>query len=66
MSAYGPYERGHGADPEIELEVERAREQELEAKAARYAALHPDDPDAPPRGLRGLDQRLRRLFRRSK
>jgi hypothetical protein len=63
MSAYGPYERAHGVDPEMELEVERAREQELEAKAQRYAALHPDDPEAP---SRGLGQRLRRLFRRSK
>jgi hypothetical protein len=62
MSYYG---QGRGAGPEVEAEMERARAEALEARAERYAALHPDDPDAPPRGLRGLGARLRRLFRRS-
>ncbi len=47
--------------PELDGELARAREQELEAKAARYAELHPDgEPRLGPvaRLLRAL--RLRR------
>jgi hypothetical protein len=62
MSYYG---QGRGAGPEVEAEMERARAEALEAKAERYAALHPDDPDAPPGGLRGLADRIRRVLRRA-
>jgi hypothetical protein len=49
---------------ELDGELARAREQELEAKAAAYAQRHPedgDDGDAPRRP--GLMTRLLRLLR---
>ena len=52
-----------GPDPRFQLERERAREQELEAKANRYAATHPDDGGSD--GSTTLLQRIKNLFRRS-
>jgi hypothetical protein len=62
MSFIDPGSSARGVSPQFEAEREREREAKLEAKAARYAALHTDGPDAPPRGLRA---RLRRLFKKS-
>jgi hypothetical protein len=45
--------------PELDGELARAREQELEAKAARYAELHPDGEPRP-----GLIARLLKRLRR--
>jgi molybdopterin-guanine dinucleotide biosynthesis protein A len=50
--------------PELDGELARAREQELEAKAARHAELHPDDQ--PRQGpVAGLLKALRLRLRRS-
>jgi hypothetical protein len=53
----------HGPNPELEFEAERAREQELAARADRYAATHPDDggSDSAP----SLFRRIINLFRHS-
>lgn len=39
----------HGPSP-LDNELARAKQDEIEVKAERYAQLHPDDPD---RGARG-------------
>lgn len=49
-------------NPQFDIEIERAREQELEAKAEDYAQTHPDlgDPTSSP----GFFRRLIGLIRR--
>ena len=56
MSFIGP-DRGP-----LDFELERAREQELEARAERYAETHPDQGDSG--GSRNLFRRLIDLVRR--
>ena len=50
-----------GPNSELQLEAERAREQELEARAERYAETHPDRGESG--SPRGLFRRLIDLFR---
>ena len=45
-------------EPGLDAELAKSREQELEAKAARYAALHPDEDPRP-----GLLARLLKALR---
>jgi hypothetical protein len=52
-----------GPNPELQFEAERAREQELEAKAERYAATHPDGGGSD--GSPSLLQRVINLVRRA-
>lgn len=50
-------------ESELGVEAERAREQELQARAERYAATHPDDGGAG--GAPSLLRRVINLLRRA-